>query len=83
VRGQAPSPLPNKSRWDSTLISFLRVASLPGSGAVDDIFVFTNSNEGNVLASAPNPAGSGNTDTDYTPLWQVNLVSWVKEPPLC
>ena len=56
-------------------------ASLPGSGAVDDIFVFTNSNQGNVLASAPNPAGPGNTDTDYTPVWQVNLVSWVKGPP--
>ena len=24
--GQAPSPLPNKSRWDSTLISFLRTS---------------------------------------------------------
>jgi hypothetical protein len=49
---------------------------LPGSGAVDDIFVFTNFSQGNVLASAPNPAGPANTDTDYSPLWQVNLVSW-------
>jgi hypothetical protein len=32
-------------------------ASLPNSGAVDDIFVFTNFNQGNVLASAPIPAG--------------------------
>jgi hypothetical protein len=56
-------------------------ASFPGYGAVDDIFVFTNFNQGNVLASAPNPAGPGNTDTDYSPLWQVNLVSWVKGPP--
>ena len=30
-------------------------ASLPGSGAVDDIFVCTNFNQGNVLASVPNP----------------------------
>ena len=59
----------------------LNFASLPGSGAVDDIFVFTNSNQGNVLASAPNPAGPDNTDTDYSPLWQVNLVSWVKGRP--
>ena len=59
----------------------LNFASLPGSGAVDDIFVFTNFNQGNVLASAPNPAGPGNTDTDYTPLWQVNLVSWIKGRP--
>jgi hypothetical protein len=49
---------------------------LPGSTAVDDIFVFTNFAQGNVLASAPHPAGPTNTDTNYSPLWQVNLVSW-------
>jgi hypothetical protein len=54
---------------------------ISGSGAVDDIFVFTNFSQGNVLASAPNPTGPGNTDTDYSPLWQVNLVSWVKGRP--
>jgi hypothetical protein len=51
-------------------------AVLPGSTAVDDIFVFTNFAQGNVLASAPHPAGPTNTDTNYSPLWQVNLVSW-------
>jgi hypothetical protein len=56
-------------------------ASLPGSGAVEDIFVFTNLSQGNVLASAPDLAGPGNTDTDYTPLWQVNLVTWIKGRP--
>jgi hypothetical protein len=54
---------------------------ISGSGAGDDIFVFTKFSQGNVLASAPNPAGPGNTDTDYSPLWQVNLVSWVKGRP--
>jgi hypothetical protein len=49
---------------------------LPGSTAVDDIFVFTNFAQGNVLASAPHPAGPANTDTNYSPLWQVSLVSW-------
>jgi hypothetical protein len=49
---------------------------LPGSTAVDDIFVFTNFAQGNVLASAPYPAGPANTDTNYSPLWQVSLVSW-------
>jgi hypothetical protein len=52
-------------------------ATLPGSPAVDDIFVFTNSSQGNVLASAPHPAGPANTDTNYSPLWQVSLVTWV------
>jgi hypothetical protein len=51
-------------------------ATLPGSPAVDDIFAFTNSSQGNVLASAPNPAGPTNVDVNYSPLWQVNLVSW-------
>lgn len=49
---------------------------LPGSTAVDDIFVFTNFTQGNVLASAPHPAGPGNTDTNYSPLWQISLVRW-------
>lgn len=47
---------------------------LPGTPAARNIFVF--STQGNVLASAPIPAGPTNTDTDYSPLWQVSLVSW-------
>jgi hypothetical protein len=50
--------------------------TLPNSAAVDDIFVFTNFTQGNVLASAPHPAGPKNTDTNYSPLWQISLVSW-------
>ena len=50
--------------------------SLPNSPAVDDIFVFTNFKQGNVLASAPHPAGPANTDTNYSPLWQISLVAW-------
>ena len=53
--------------------------TLPGSPAVDDIYVFTNFTQGNVLASAPHPAGPANTDNDYSPLWQVNLVAWNPE----
>jgi len=44
--------------------------------AVDDIYVFTNFTQGNVLASSPHPAGYQNTDPNYTPLWQINLVAW-------
>jgi hypothetical protein len=47
--------------------------TLPGSPAVDDIFVFTNLVQGNVLASTPKPAGPTNADTDYSPLWQISL----------
>ena len=50
--------------------------TLPNSAAVDDIFVFTNFTQGNVLASAPHPAGPTNTDPNYSPLWQISEVSW-------
>jgi hypothetical protein len=50
--------------------------TLPNSPAVDDIFVFTNFPQGNVLASAPHPAGPANTDKNYSPLWQISLVRW-------
>ena len=44
--------------------------------AVDDIYVFSNFTQGNVLASAPDPAGPQNTDPNYTPIWQINSVAW-------
>jgi hypothetical protein len=46
------------------------------NGAVDDIYVFSNFTQGNVLASSPHPAGPQNTDPNYTPIWQINLVAW-------
>jgi hypothetical protein len=50
--------------------------TLPASPVVDDIFVFTNFAQGNVLASSPHPAGPANIDLNYSPLWQVSLVAW-------
>jgi hypothetical protein len=44
--------------------------------AVDDIYTVTNFEQGNVIPSAPIPAGPGNTDPNYTPLWQVSTVTW-------
>ena len=37
--------------------------------AVDDIYHVTNFTQGNVIPSAPIPAGPGNTDPNYSPLW--------------
>jgi hypothetical protein len=51
-------------------------ATLPNTGAVDVIFVFTNFTQGNILTSFPIPAGPTNTNARYSPLWQVNLVTW-------
>jgi hypothetical protein len=52
------------------------LANAIAGGAVDDIYHVTNFNQGNVIPSAPIPAGPGNTDPNYTPLWQVSLVTW-------
>lgn len=64
-------------------------ATLPGSPTVDgpavaDIYSFPTFNsqgtvvvgfrQGNVLSERPKPAGPSNTDTNYSPLWRVNVV---------
>lgn len=49
------------------------------NGAVDDIYVFTNSKQKdqyNIIPSEPKPVGPYNTSPDYTPLWQVSTVTW-------
>ena len=43
---------------------------------VDDIYVFTNFTQSNIVPSAPTPAGPGNTNAQYSPLWQVSTVTW-------
>ncbi len=42
----------------------------------DDIYVFTNYQQYNVVPSAPNPVGPKSADTSYQPLWQVSNVAW-------
>src|SRR5438067_87379 len=53
-----------------------RLANVITADAVDDIYHVTNFTQGNVIPSAPIPAGPGNTDPAYSPLWQVSLVTW-------
>lgn len=60
------------------------VARLGGAiagNAVDDIYQLTNFKQGNVIPSAPSPAGPENTDPNYTPLWQLSLVTWISGQP--
>jgi hypothetical protein len=47
----------------------------PG-GAVDDIYKIANFKQGNIIPSAPIPAGPTNSDPNYTPLWRVTVVTW-------
>lgn len=60
------------------------VAKLRGAiagAAVDDIYQLTNFKQGNILPSAPAPAGPENGDPSYTPLWQLSLVTWIAGQP--
>ncbi len=51
------------------------ITSVPKS--VDDIYVFTNFTQANVIPSAPGPLGPKNNNQAYTPLWQISQVTWV------
>jgi hypothetical protein len=56
------------------------VNAIPTNGAaspLDDIYAISGFTQGNVTASAPLPTGPGNQDANYSPLWQVSVVTWV------
>ena len=52
------------------------LANAANTGAVDDIYTVTNFKQSNVVPSAPEPAGPGNTNKAYSPLWQLSMVTW-------
>jgi hypothetical protein len=52
------------------------LAGAVGTTTVDDIYVVSNFQQPNIVASAPKPLGPKNADPDYTPLWQVSVVTW-------
>jgi len=53
-----------------------KLANAIAGNAVDDIYMITNFHQGNVIPLAPAPEGPGNQRHQYTPLWQLNLVTW-------
>ena len=56
------------------LSKMLGAAANSGAGA--DLYAVTNFKQGNIIPSAPVPAGPANSRREYVPLWQVNLVTW-------
>lgn len=57
------------------------VNAIPTNGAasaLDDIYAISGFTQGNVIPSAPNPTGPNNRDADYSPLWQVSVVTWIQ-----
>ena len=51
-------------------------AALGPNTSTDEIYVFMNWNQANVIASTPQPAGPGNNNKSYSPLWLVSHVTW-------
>lgn len=52
---------------------------IPANGepsGLDDIYVISGFIQNNIIPSAPSPTGPSNRDLDYTPLWQVSVVTW-------
>lgn len=55
------------------------VNAIPADGAasaIDDIYAISGFTQGNVIPSAPLPTGPENQNADYSPLWQVSIVTW-------
>ena len=63
---------------DKALAKQTRVTYVPQLAGVGQqaIYHVTNFQQGNVIPSAPIPEGPGNKDQNYSPLWQVVLVTW-------
>lgn len=53
--------------------------ALPADGRkslVERVYKFPKGEQISIFPSAPTPAGSANTDTSYSPLWRLVMVSW-------
>lgn len=48
----------------------------PVESAVERVYAVTNFTQGSVFPSTPLPVGPANSDTNYSPLWQVVEVRW-------
>lgn len=45
-------------------------------GVLERVYKFAAGEQINVFPSAPTPAGPGNRDTAYSPLWRIVMVHW-------
>lgn len=48
----------------------------PAPSSVDKVYAFANFSQGSVFASAPKPMGYQNSESAYTPLWLMVVVTW-------
>ncbi|RXZ32361.1 hypothetical protein D9O50_16515 [Oxalobacteraceae bacterium CAVE-383] len=53
------------------------VPAAPGKpGAVERIYRVANFMQGSILPSIPDPVGAANRNRNYSPIWQVYVVTW-------
>jgi len=55
--------------------------ALAGAGRaslVERVYKFPKGEQISIFPSAPRPAGGANTDTGYSPLWRLVMVTWVR-----
>lgn len=58
-------------------LAYALMPAVPGHpGAVERIYRIANFKQGSVLPSIPMPAGAGNVNRNYSPLWQVYVAQW-------
>ncbi len=59
--------------------------ALPAEGRkslVERVYKFPKGEQISVFASAPAPAGGANAELNYSPLWRLVMVTWLKPEPL-
>jgi len=54
------------------------VAAPPGRSVLERVYKFPNDEQISVFQSAPLPIGPDNRDRNYSPLWRMVLVHWIR-----
>lgn len=54
------------------------IATAGRATAVERVYMFPKGEQINIFQSGPVPTGAANADRDYSPLWRIVLVKWVK-----
>jgi hypothetical protein len=62
------------SQSGATLVP--RLTNLIAANATSNAYLVTNFSQPKVFTAVPSPLGPNNTNTDYSPFWRVNLVTW-------
>ena len=54
------------------------IEAAPGKSVLERVHKFPNNEQQSIFQSAPAPTGAANADRNYSPLWRMVLVRWIK-----